>query len=105
MDVSKLVLSFFFFFIKFGCFYCMNGHHHKCPDEQRDGLLLFKQNISSVKLNWETSLDCCGWVGITCDNLTGDVISVNLRDGNLQGVSELDTLLSHLPKLKTIDLS
>ncbi|KAD4179105.1 hypothetical protein E3N88_27696 [Mikania micrantha] len=83
----------------------MNGHHHKCPDEQRDALLLFKQNISSVKLNWETSLDCCGWVGITCDNLTGDVISVNLRDGNLQGVSKLNILLSRLPKLATIDLS
>ncbi|KAM0028884.1 putative leucine-rich repeat domain superfamily [Helianthus debilis subsp. tardiflorus] len=30
-------------------------------------------------------MDCCDWVGITCNNFTGDVISLNLRDAGLQG--------------------
>ncbi|KAJ0935492.1 putative leucine-rich repeat-containing, plant-type, leucine-rich repeat domain superfamily [Helianthus annuus] len=102
----------------------MNSNH-KCPDEQRDALLLLKQNISSVKrlyvqdnslyvckdlndrirINWKKSIDCCDWIGITCNNFTGDVISLNLKCGMLQGVLEMDTLLSNLPKLEAVDIS
>ncbi|XP_076900402.1 receptor-like protein 6 [Bidens hawaiensis] len=119
MGSSKLVLSFsFLFFIS----YSKSSFSliHKCSDEQRDALLVFKQNISSmtrshalhgsrwydqVKMNWNTSIDCCDWDGITCNNFTGDVISLKLGCGLLQGVVEPDILLSRLPKLEAIDLS
>ncbi|XP_076894764.1 receptor-like protein 6 [Bidens hawaiensis] len=111
-NYSKLVYSFFFISFSSSSSF---SRVHKCPDEQRDALLVFSQNISSinlprssydqVKMNWDTSIDCCDWNGITCSNFTGDVITLNLRCGQLQGVSELDILLSSLPKLEAIDLS
>ncbi|KAJ0801217.1 putative leucine-rich repeat-containing, plant-type, leucine-rich repeat domain superfamily [Helianthus annuus] len=107
MGNSKLVFSFLLCFISS----YSSSSNHKCPDEQRDALLLFKQNISSInvtdvdysdpkrqycgdsyghmpdpiRLNWSTSIDCCDWVGITCNHFTGDVISLNLTCGLLQG--------------------
>ncbi|KAJ0600648.1 putative leucine-rich repeat-containing, plant-type, leucine-rich repeat domain superfamily [Helianthus annuus] len=111
MGNLKLVYSLFLFLVNFSSSSSININH-KCPDDQRDALLVFKQNISidqsyddPVKLNWKTSIDCCDWVGITCNNFTGDVISLILTYARLQGVTELDILLSSLPKLEAVDLS
>ncbi|KAK9077330.1 hypothetical protein SSX86_005667 [Deinandra increscens subsp. villosa] len=142
MGNSQLVYSLFLFIINF-CFSSSSSTNsnsiHRCPDEQRDALLLFKRNISSTNesnyhhlyvysgflyssyvdnycgdlngygpiriMDWNTSRDCCDWDGINCNNSTGDVIGLDLKCGMLQGLSDLDIVLSSLPSLEAIDLS
>jgi hypothetical protein len=119
---SKLLYLFFLFFVHLCSVYSFNSKH-VCSDEQRDVLLLFKENISTfnnnypkylflsrgyyrlqhdycggllgytgyhpVIRNWNTSTDCCQWHGVSCNNVTGDVIGLNLRCGKLKGTHPL----------------
>jgi hypothetical protein len=120
---SKLLYFFFLFFIHLCSVYSVNGTH-KCSDELRDVLLLFKEDNSTfdnnypeyylpmsgryygpqhdycrgslgyagyhpVIRNWNTSTDCCQWDGVSCNNVTGDVIGLNLRCGKLKGTHPL----------------
>ncbi|KAI7737362.1 hypothetical protein M8C21_028825 [Ambrosia artemisiifolia] len=97
----------------------------KCSVQQTHALLLFKQNLSSINhtcyddtceywlgsgykpimMNWNTSTDCCDWNGVTCDHSTGDVISLDLSCGMLQGTIHPNTTLLHLPHLQRLNLA
>ncbi|GKD61792.1 leucine-rich repeat-containing protein, partial [Tanacetum coccineum] len=138
---SKLLYLFFLFFIHLCSVHSFNSKH-ECSHEQRDVLLLIKENISTFDnnqfthpyylstgeryygpqhdycrgllgyagyhpliRNWNTSTDCCQWDGVSCNNVTGDVIGLDLRCGMLKGVLELFTLFSRLPHLEVLDLS
>ena len=124
MDYSKLLSILFIFFIytAFAPTASLN-RSHKCPEKQREALLLFKHNLSSINytnevcidvmgydyhpimMNWNTSTDCCNWDGVTCDNSTGDVIGLDLFCGRLQGTIHPDSSLSNLTHLTFLDLS
>ncbi|KAI7737360.1 hypothetical protein M8C21_028823 [Ambrosia artemisiifolia] len=101
---------------------------HKCSVQQTLSLLQFKQNLSSINssiddtyyspcadwlgsgynpimMNWKTSTDCCDWNGVTCDHSTGDVISLDLSCGMVQGTIHPHTTLFHLPHLQRLNLA
>ncbi|CAI9273740.1 unnamed protein product [Lactuca saligna] len=56
-------------------------------------------------MNWNKNTDCCKWNGVTCNHYTGDVISIDLSCGMLQGTLHPNTSLFRLPHLQTLNLA
>ncbi|OWM65275.1 hypothetical protein CDL15_Pgr008865 [Punica granatum] len=54
--------------------------------------------------SWMRGTDCCKWDGITCDNVTGDVIEVNLSCSRLQGILHVNSTLFSLRNLRALYL-
>ena len=132
MSNSKLVYSVFVFFCfassTVSSHFNTNlpAHKYKCPPQQSRALLLFKQSRSSINfnftfytcqdwlgssgykpivMNWNTYTDCCNWNGVTSDYLSGDVISLDLRCGMLQGTIHPNSTLFDLPHLQRLNLA
>ncbi|PQQ08780.1 tyrosine-sulfated glycopeptide receptor 1-like [Prunus yedoensis var. nudiflora] len=60
----NLMAHGFLLFLLFS--YIISTNIHACKQTERSSLLSFASTLSSPSLNW-TSLDCCHWKGITCD--------------------------------------
>ncbi|KAG5628878.1 hypothetical protein H5410_000595 [Solanum commersonii] len=56
-------------------------------------------------LSWNKSTDCCSWGGVHCDEMTGQVIELNLNCSKLQGKFHSNSSLFQLSNLKRLDLS
>ncbi|KAL4271556.1 hypothetical protein GQ457_13G005150 [Hibiscus cannabinus] len=70
----------------------------------------FMRNLSgSVPrkiVSWKEGTDCCFWDGVSCDNVTGNVIGLDLQGCQLYGTINFDSslfLLSHLRWLNLAD--
>ena len=84
----------------------------QCHPEERSALL---QLLSSFSANpsapgtqttsWNKSTNCCTWSGISCDQATGHVISLDLSYSGLRGSINSNSSLFLLRHLQTLDLS
>ncbi|CAI8587050.1 unnamed protein product [Vicia faba] len=54
---------------------------------------------------WINGTDCCSWVGVTCDTISGHVIGLNLGCEGLEGVIYPNSTLFHLSHLQILNLS
>ncbi|XP_057447782.1 receptor-like protein EIX1 isoform X2 [Lotus japonicus] len=93
------------------CFSVGSSHTKKCKEAERQSLLKLKGGfVNGRKLlsSWKGE-DCCKWKGISCDNLTGHVTSLDLEalyydiDHPLQG--KLDSSICELQHLTSLNLS
>ncbi|KAG5527080.1 hypothetical protein RHGRI_028115 [Rhododendron griersonianum] len=98
-----------------------NGSHVNalCLESEKRALLIFKQALKdpSERLSsWEVEHDCCNyWAGVVCDNTTGHVLELKLRNqspGDAGSEYENSTLggeinpsLLSLKQLRYMDLS
>ncbi|KAL7219694.1 hypothetical protein ACSBR2_012705 [Camellia fascicularis] len=102
-----------------------NGNHDvvvMCREGEKQTLLQFKKDLEDPTnglSSWEVEDDCCKWEGVLCDNFTGHVLELNLRnsytDGIVDGVSQwydkfrlngkINPCLQKLKHLKYLDLS
>ncbi|XVF18637.1 hypothetical protein REPUB_Repub11eG0039800 [Reevesia pubescens] len=93
----------------------LHSSTHLCLPEQRAALLEFKNTISfddyceqflSPKTNsWNQSTDCCSWEGVSCNNMTSDVIAIDLSHSCLSGSLLANTSLFQLQRLKRLNLA
>ncbi|KAM3324815.1 hypothetical protein P3S67_005967 [Capsicum chacoense] len=115
MDCVKLVL--FCMLYPFLCQLAFSSSlPHLCPEDQAHALLQFKHmftfnpNVSGdcynpATLSWNKSTDCCSWDGVYCEELTGQVIELNLACSGLQGKFHTNSSLFQLSNLKRLALS
>ncbi|GKV05290.1 hypothetical protein SLEP1_g17320 [Rubroshorea leprosula] len=59
----------------------------------------------SKTLSWKEGTDCCFWNGITCDNVTGNVIDLDLSCSNLYGSFPSNSSLFLTKSLQRLNLS
>ncbi|KAH9779617.1 Receptor-like protein 6 [Citrus sinensis] len=122
-------LFFFYFLCLFGYFRvdCSSSFHysspkttHFCPPEEGLALLQFRNKtffssgsysycngqIFYPKTNsWTEGTDCCSWDGVTCDNVTGNVIGLDSSCSRLEGSIDDNSSLFHLSHLQSLNLA
>ncbi|EOY13856.1 Receptor like protein 6 [Theobroma cacao] len=90
-----------------------------CSHDQSAALIQFKALFSINKTaskdceirsypktnSWKESIDCCLWDGVSCDNITGQVISLDLSCSWLSGALPSNSSLFLLSHLQRLDLS
>ncbi|KAM7493220.1 hypothetical protein LguiB_027829 [Lonicera macranthoides] len=84
-----------------------------CMEHEREALLEFKRGLvddSSILSSWgrETEKkDCCNWRGIKCNNLTGNIITLDLQNDELSEPlrGKISPSLHELQHLRHLDLS
>ncbi|KAF3776801.1 Receptor-like protein 12 [Nymphaea thermarum] len=82
-----------------------------CLSNQSSALLQFKNNNlgPGVLSSWQhNGSDCCHWEGVTCNNLTGFVIALEIPDrdlGTMTAGIAADSSLFKLRYLQRLDLS
>ncbi|GKV38462.1 hypothetical protein SLEP1_g46374 [Rubroshorea leprosula] len=93
---------------------------HLCSYEEALALLQFKTSFSinytipypdscgeiySKIESWKRGIDCCSWDGVSCDNVTGHVIALNLSCSFLYGTFPSNSTLFFLRNLQSLNLA
>ncbi|KAA3467313.1 receptor-like protein 12 isoform X1 [Gossypium australe] len=93
---------------------------HLCSPNQSAVLFQFKTHFSinqsaskdceysypkAKTTSWKKGTDCCLWDGVSCDNITGEVISPDLSCSCLSGTFPSNTTFFLLSSLQRLDLS
>lgn len=83
-----------------------SGCGSTCNEIEKQALLLLKESLvdNSAFLSSWAGDNCCAWHGIHCDNLTGHVMQLDLRNGDLRG-DHINPSLLDLKFLIYLDLS
>ncbi|KDP20087.1 hypothetical protein JCGZ_05856 [Jatropha curcas] len=75
-----------------------------CIPSERDALLKFKQDLKD-ELNWlgswSTQTDCCHWRGVICNNVTGHVTELHLRNPYFVSASSYTTYAEDLTRQRS----
>ncbi|WJX31803.1 hypothetical protein P8452_20196 [Trifolium repens] len=88
----------------------MSSNDHiliQCNEKDEETLLIFKKGINDSDgdqlSTWLTEKDCCAWEGVHCDNITGRVTELDLKNQYLKG--EMNLSILELEFLSYLDLS
>ncbi|KAL3733192.1 hypothetical protein ACJRO7_022680 [Eucalyptus globulus] len=86
-----------------------------CRPVQSDALLQFNDSLNAETdtdsncdpkmTTWKNGLDCCSWDGVTCDNVTGNIIDLDLSYSCLQGTLHSNSSLFALRHLQSLNLA
>ncbi|CAN6709033.1 unnamed protein product [Malus baccata var. baccata] len=112
---SLIILSGFLFFETTKLGFCSADRNVGCKETERKALLELKAGLTdhSGRLSSWVGEDCCKWRGVGCNNVTGRVTTLNLRnefsdgeDGTLLAFGgEINPSLLVLKDLIHLDLS
>ncbi|XP_059290135.1 receptor-like protein EIX2 [Lycium ferocissimum] len=82
-----------------------------CTETEKNALLKLKENLTdpSGRLSsWVDDQECCQWLGVSCDNKSGNVVKIDLRNifsTNHELGGEINPYLLELQQLRYLDLS
>ncbi|OMP04284.1 hypothetical protein COLO4_09792 [Corchorus olitorius] len=89
-----------------------------CSEEEAAALIQFKSSFSidsaeycgGIKSypkteSWKEGTDCCSWDGVTCDEIKGQVIGLDLSCSCLKGRISSNSTLFHLRHLRELNLA
>ena len=98
--------------------FSFNSSTPLCHSHQSSALLHFRNSFSvgqsplicdlysyPPKNSWKMGTDFCGWDGVTCDQMTGHIIGVDLSCSGLQGPIHPNTTLFSLRHLQRLNLA
>ncbi|KAF7815747.1 receptor-like protein EIX2 [Senna tora] len=107
---SKISLVLFFLLCATTLFNISNCSNNiqvvRCNEKDQLTLSMFKAGVldlSNRLSSWSNNEDCCSWIGVLCDNLTGRVTMFDLRGFEMGG--EVNLSLLQLQFLNYLDLS
>lgn len=87
-NMTSVVAAFLFFLLIFHLSFCSGSSYVGCIKSEREALLRFKHDLidpSNRLASWsEPDGDCCQWAGVVCNNSTGHVLRLNLRNHHLK---------------------
>ncbi|CDP15604.1 unnamed protein product [Coffea canephora] len=78
---------------------------HRISTDASHDCNYFGQYSYPKTTHWKPDTDCCNWDGVTCDNITGRVIGLDLSCGQLQGVIHPNAALFDLFHLHSLNLA
>ncbi|XP_058742861.1 receptor-like protein 9DC3 [Vicia villosa] len=116
MRLFLLCLFLLLLLFLFPSFSSSSSSNLLCNPEDSYALLQFKSSFTTGYDNdcpeqpqktatWKNGTDCCSWLGVTCDIVSGHVIGLNLGCESLQGEIYPNTSLFHLSHLQSLNLS
>ena len=128
ITMSKLLLICFLVFLScshllLSSSFSFSNSTKICPHAQRLALLQFKQSFSIDNSSswgcdeyggttsypkteyWKEGSDCCSWVGVSCDLVTGHVIELDLSCSWLSGTIHSNSTLFRFPHLQRLKLA
>lgn len=116
MKNNSFQLIFLILLIQLLYFTCINYHFissagTSCIETDKNALLNLKENLidpSGRLSSWIDQEDCCQCLGVTCDNKTGNVVKIDLRNKfsrNYELRGEINPSLLELQQLRYLDLS
>ncbi|KAH7866342.1 hypothetical protein Vadar_019128 [Vaccinium darrowii] len=103
----RIPLLSWLFFLTHIFIICVSG---QCLHEQKSLLLQLKNNLTfnpsiSTKLtNWNQTLDCCKWNGVTCDQ-TGYITGLDLKSESISNGIDYSSTLFSLMYLEALNLA
>ncbi|KAL5548525.1 hypothetical protein UlMin_003756 [Ulmus minor] len=114
---SRLYLFLFLFYSPVYLLSSLSTSSPFCHPYDTSALLQFKNSLSislycgddasrpCQTMSWKNGTDCCRWDGVTCDDITGHVIGLNLTAAGLYGTIQSNSSLFRLAHLKGLILS
>ncbi|KAI8028776.1 Receptor-like protein EIX2 [Camellia lanceoleosa] len=105
MGLSMTTTSTLFYiaFLTIAAFHnciCDGSSNIVCLETERQALLNFKHDLKDLsnRLSSWTGQECCQWAGVVCDNSTGHVHEIHLRNpyGNYGTRGEYETYLRNM---------
>ncbi|XP_061993724.1 receptor-like protein 7 [Rosa rugosa] len=105
----KSLLYLFLFSITI-CFYIIPAIHSQCEENQQLSLLhlkkslVFDSSVSSKLIFWNSSVDCCSWVGVTCST-KGHVVGLDISGEFISSSIDSSSSLFHLQHLQSLNLA
>ncbi|XP_022735523.1 receptor-like protein 12 [Durio zibethinus] len=117
-----LVLFFLLFQANLSSYSSSSPITQLCSHDQAVKLIQFKNSFAIDKTSssdcdyfgiksypktnsWMEGTDCCSWDGVTCDNIKGQVIGLDLSCSWLYGIIPSDSSLFHLSQLQKLNLA
>ncbi|CAN6724728.1 unnamed protein product [Malus baccata var. baccata] len=109
--LQSFVLLFFFTI----CHNVTTGVYSQCLKDQQLSLLHLKKNltfgdsigyspVSSKFVSWDSSTDCCSWVGVTCSS-NGRVVGLDISSQHISGGIDSSSSLFDLQHLQSLNLA
>ncbi|XP_024187612.1 receptor-like protein 7 isoform X3 [Rosa chinensis] len=108
--MPTLFLHFFLFLFTTTVSNLIPAVHSNCIEAQKQSLLHFKQSLgfnsseSSKLITWNSSTDCCSWLGVTCST-NGRVVGLDLSSESISCHIDNSSSLFQLQHLQSLNLA
>ncbi|PRQ44338.1 putative leucine-rich repeat-containing, plant-type, leucine-rich repeat domain, L [Rosa chinensis] len=105
--MPTLFLHFFLFLFTTTVTNLIPAVHSNCIEAQQQSLLHFKKSLESDSSNlitWNSSTDCCSWLGVNCST-NGSVVGLDLSREYISGSIDNSSSLFQLEHLQSLNLA